>query len=215
MPRLAATFYTHLPFFRNSSAANHLSNQQHRAIRRFFEQLLPGVTTSEAFIKRKDFEAMHVQWRSRLSSAGGAIIKDSNITIWMSLDSTTVYTLSIAREPIPLTKSERSLFRSFHLSIIGLMPESDTRAGRASARIASRYAIGNLIIARHLRGPNGSNFWTPALILSELQDLALQKYEGQPCSSGIVYTSRPEELIPNLPSDKYDLMSSRLKFYLM
>jgi hypothetical protein len=64
-----------------------------------------------------------------------------------------------------------------------------------------------LLLAKFLRGGHASTYWTPALVLHELQELTFKRYEGNPCTSGFVFTSKPTLYIPQLSETPYKFIA--------
>lgn len=64
-------------------------------------------------------------------------------------------------------------------------------------------------MARYLRGGKAITYWTPALVLGELQQLTFRRYEGHPCTTGFLYTSKPKLCFAALPIEEYNFIPFR------
>jgi hypothetical protein len=108
---------------------------------------------------------------------------------------------------VPLTREELSLLGHVPQAISGLLISPGSRASELTQRIAARISFATILVAKFLRGGLGVTFWTPTLILGELQQLTFRRYEGYPCTSGFVYTSQPQLYAKRLPIQGYDFVS--------
>jgi hypothetical protein len=167
------------------------------------QRLLPGATVSEKSLSSKDFEAFHAghTFNDRLNF--GTILDGSKIFLWQRYSNGRVLEFRVDRSPIEITKRERSILMAFEKTQRGLFSSDDSRAAETSSRVASYGSFGNILISRFLRSYHAANFWTPNLILSELQTLSLQSYEGSPCTSGVLFVSDPMVVLRKLDSNIY------------
>ena len=173
--------------------------------RQVIEGLLPGATLEEADLSDVEFRESH---RSRQYSERrdfGTILDRGTIYIWQKLPDGRRHQFKIARSPIPISKREREILLSFEKTQRGLFASDKSRAAETTSRMASYNAFGNILVSRYLRGHDAANFWTPNLVISELQALSLKRYEGNPCTSGIIFAREPELVLKKLDPSIYSV----------
>jgi hypothetical protein len=180
-------------------------DQRRAGIQRIIRRLLPSVSVTEEVVSEQELRARFPGWKGNYNKISGVILNNHLINLWLKDKINEICVINIRRESLDLTKNERSVFNSFPKTMEGFFPDAEDRAGQTSGKIASRYAFGNILIARHLRGYTAANFWTQALIISELQELSLRRYEGQPCSSGVICVSEISEYIQKIDQALYRL----------
>lgn len=144
--------------------------------------------------------------RRGVSGEAGAAYESGEISIWFDLSHGKVCLIRASRENISLTRGEMSLLGRMPDALTGHLVSPGPRAVELAQRIAARLSIGTILLARFLRGGHAGTYWTPVLILGELQQLTFRRYEGHPCTSGFVFTSKPELYLPSLPVPGYDFV---------
>jgi hypothetical protein len=108
----------------------------------------------------------------------------------------------ITRKDLPLSIGEREFLNYFTSTARGLLVQSNNRNTKTTGMIASRYSFEHVLVSRYLHRQRSGTLWTAALVISELQQLSFQKYEGAPCTSGFVFLSKPDKQIAAL-DEKY------------
>ena len=120
-------------------------------------------------------------------------------SIWFDLSPGTICLLHVSREHITLTRNEAALLGRIPEVLSGLLVTPSTRALQLAQRIAARISLDTILVARYLRGGRASTYWTPALVIEELQRLTFRSYEGNPCTTGFVFSSKPNLYFNKLP----------------
>lgn len=170
---------------------------------RVFKSLFPGVELRRRTLSSDDFIREHPKHTINLEQDSGAILDGGEAYIWRRLNLNSISELHVWRPNIPLTKREREILHAFEKTNRGLFSDDESRAAQTTIRISTYNGLGNILIARFLRGYSAANFWTPALIVSELQRLCLKTYESSPCTSGVIFASEPREILDAIPSDEF------------
>lgn len=171
--------------------------------RRVIEALLPGSTLRESYLSEEAFRELHQTRRYNDHHDFGTILDGGTIYLWQRQPDGRKHQFEIAREPIEITRRERAILLAFEKTQRGLFTSNPSRAAETTSRMASYNAFGNILISRYLRGHDAANFWTPNLIISELQTLSLQHYEGSACTSGIIYVREPGLVLRQINRDLY------------
>jgi len=185
-----------------------MPDQQVEAIKEAVVNLIPGVTVTERVSGQP-------QTKNDDSAACGASNASHNPIMWFRLHDTSVCSLEVSRESVPLSKSERDVFRFFRTAMSALLVNSDDRATRICTRIANLYSFENLLVTGYIRrNPRTKRFWTPALILNQLQELAVQRYEGKRCASGFVFASDPKGFVSAIKGTPYRVEPFHKEIYL-
>lgn len=138
--------------------------------------------------------------------AGAFFPAKDQIDIWFALSYGDFAVIHVGREHVPLTRDELSLIGRVPEAIAPLLVCPGPRAFELAQRIAARVSLTTILVAKFLRAGRGVTFWTPMLILEELQQLTFRRYEGHPCTSGFIYTSQPELYEKRLPINQYDFV---------
>jgi len=171
--------------------------------RQVIEALLPGSTFHESNLPEAEFREFHKNHRYNDHHDFGTIIDGGTIYFWQRLSNNRRLHFKIHRAPIKITKRERQILLSFEKTQRGLVTSNQSRAAVTTSRMASYNAFGDILISRYLRGHDAANFWTASLIVSELQALSLQRYEGSACTSGIIFVREPDLVLSKIDPNVY------------
>lgn len=182
-----------------------MSDPRTAGFKNVVKKLIPGCSLSERSMSEAAFLSRHERHRVKFSNRFGTILDGGVIYVWSKTDNSTVVEFEVARFPTPISKRERAILLAFEKTQRGLFPENVSRSSETTARVASYNSFGNILISRHLRGAAAATFWTHNLIISELQELSQQRYEGDACTSGFIYTSEPRIFISKHNADRYEL----------
>jgi hypothetical protein len=174
-----------------------VNDQQATGIRESFRQLIPSCMVSCNFTVAHQLES-DVGEPFIQNPDCGLVFRDGGSIVWMAVPGHRFVIFRINRPELPLTRGERDFLNYFRATALGLLVQSDLKSIKITERIASRYSFEHVFVSRYLRRKRSGTLWTSALILSELQELSFQKYEGQPCTSGFVFFSEPEIQIKTL-----------------
>lgn len=177
-------------------------NHRHTTIERVVQGLLSGVSTTWHFFgNHEDFVARFPNGAHQSESrhSGSFRIKETGFVIWF-LENNEYAALEVNRENPRISKREWQPFSSFRKISPGLIgtaqslraPEN-SYLGNNINRLATGYSLGNMIIAHSLTGSVSSNIFTNAVVIDELQRLALTSYEGAKCHSGFLFFRAPHQ----------------------
>ena len=120
-------------------------------------------------------------------------------SIWFDLSPGAICLLHVSREHIALTQNEAELLGRIPEVLSGLLVTPSIRAIQLAQKIAARISLDTILVARYLRGGNASTYWTPALVIEELQRLTFRRYEGNSCTTGFIFSSKPDLYRNELP----------------
>jgi hypothetical protein len=96
--------------------------------------------------------------------------------------------LTIVRRKAPFTDAERELLGGCADIIANIAVGMDRLGLRAPTRLAARYAFEHLLIESLLRhGLQDPEAVAPAMVFGLLQELSLERYEGEPSRSGFLF----------------------------
>ncbi len=141
----------------------------------------------------------------------GIAYVNGNCEFWFELNENNICRIIISRTPLPLTRAEKRILGGFPNTIVGLLYPDSTRRHELTLKIASRLGFEHVLISSFLRGTIATNFWLPAFILLQLQELSYFTYESEPCTSGFIFTSQPKMYISRLEKIDNALMHFRTK----
>ena len=173
-------------------------NHRLRAIAKVVENLLSDSrATAKRFSDITALRAAYPEWKKFDIGRCGSIRLKSRICLWL-IENNIIEAVELERHSYPFSKLELSLFDSFEKALDGTFSDSRMKVSQNASRIGTKYSLGNLMVAHHIRGTRATNFWTISMMLDELQELALLQYEGRPCSSGFIFVSQPDQQIKQI-----------------
>ena len=128
-----------------------------------------------------------------MDAGAGVVILPRESYVWFRKPDGRYTLIVLARERSPFTDLERQLLAHCP-DVIRTFVQASAGGSTAMSnmRLAARNTAMEVTVARLMRGSTG-NVWTPGLVLGKLRELALTKYENNPCTSGFVYFSDSEE----------------------
>lgn len=170
-------------------------------LRESFRQLVPSCSVECRYALAPSVE-QHVGEPFRANQECGLIFTEAGAIVWLAVPGGRYAVLDVTRPALPLSRSEREFLNYFQTTALGLLVQSDVKNIKITGRMASRYSFEHVFVSRYLHRNRTGSSWTAALILSELQELSFQKYEGQACTSGFVFFSEPANQIARL-GDEY------------
>ena len=176
------------------SALKHRNdNHRLRSIAKVVENLLSDArATVKTYPSLESLRKNYPEWKKGAFGRCGSIKSRSTLCLWIE-ENNQIEAIKLERESYPFSKRELALFDSFEKALDGLFSNSKMKVSQNANRIGTKYALGNLLVAHHVRGTAASNFWSISLMLDELQELALLQYEGRPCNSGFIFLSQPQD----------------------
>ena len=141
-----------------------------------------------------------------LHGAAGFYNDKGVCSIWFDLSHGKTCLLHVSREHVTLTQNEAELLRRIPDALSGLLVIPSTHALQLAQRIAARVSLDTILIARYLRDGHAASYWTPALIIEELQRLTFRRYESSPCTTGFVFSSKPCLYLNKTPIPEYEFI---------
>jgi hypothetical protein len=100
---------------------------------------------------------------------------------------------SIKRKKIKFTSEERRMIETIPSLLQNLKDIHSKDFFGLSLKFSSRIAFGDLIIAKFLVKGHSHSLWNSISIILSLQELTFKRYEDQKCTSGFIYTDKPDE----------------------
>ena len=170
------------------------------------QELIPSVAiqcqtlASADEFKNKGFTKKGIAGSAGLHYGAGVV------SIWFDLSHGAVCVLRLSRAHVALTHREADLLGRLPDALSAVLVSPGPRGLELSQRIAARLSLSTILVARYLRGGSAGTYWTPALILTALQQLTFRRYEGNRCTTGFVYTSKPHLYRKGLPIDEYNFI---------
>lgn len=177
-------------------------NHRHTTIERVVHGLLSSVrTTWHFFGNYEDFVARFPNGghQSRHAHSGSFRLKDTGFVIWF-LENKEYAALEVTRENPRISKREWKPFSSFRKIAPGLIGTAQSLRGTENSvlgnninRLTTGYSLGTMLVAHNLTGSVSSQIFTNAVVIDELQRLALKSYEGAKCHSGFLFFRAPHQ----------------------
>jgi hypothetical protein len=176
-----------------------MSDHQIVSIAATIRNLICGIDIRARQIKASAFRSELPVRDGYAYATCGALIEHSSGRLWFELPGGDVCMFDLTRNGLPFSRSESRMLNGFPDAVTGVLIGEGRKLARGASRLASHYAFEHLMVAMFLRGKTSKKtMWVPAFIVSLLQDLAFQRYEGKPCTSGVVFASQPEAYITDL-----------------
>ncbi len=144
--------------------------------------------------------------RALVNKKSGTIERGRKILLWVAIDKHNAIFFEISRSPVPLSSNEIRFLHSVPSALKPLICEGGLRSDTPSLRLSVSMSMGQLLIARHLRGKAAKSYWSSVLILSLLRELTFRRYEGDKCTSGFIFTSKPRIMLPHLSVSDFDFI---------
>ena len=177
-------------------------NHRHTSIERVVRSLLSGVSTTWFFFSSyEDFIARFPNGghQSERAYSGSFRLKETGFVIWF-LENNEYAALEVTRENPRISKREWKPFSSFRKIAPGLIGTAQSLRGNEYSdlgnninRLATGYSLGSMLVAHNLTGSVSSQIFTNAVVIDELQRLALTSYEGARCHSGFLFFRAPHQ----------------------
>jgi hypothetical protein len=177
-------------------------NHRHTAIERLVQGLLSGVSTTWHFFgKYEDFVARFPNGghQSERAHTGSFRFKETGFVIWFH-ENDEYAALEVTRENPRISKREWKPFSSFRKIAPGPIGTAQSLRGTENSdlgnninRLATGYSLGSKLVAHNLTGSVASQIFTNAVVIDELQRLALTSYEGAKCHSGFLFFRAPHQ----------------------
>ncbi len=164
-------------------------NPQLDAIATSLRHLFPSVRVDPLEEKeRGKFLAEYSNLPGESLQSGQRVEQDgSSAKLWFELSENSMGVLHLHCDRT-LSAAEIMLLEHFPAAMRGLIISSEEKIAQVGTRIATQYAFEHILVAHRLAGSSsGRKFWTEASILQQLLLLSVQRYEGEPCTSGFAY----------------------------
>lgn len=177
-------------------------NHRHTTIERVVQGLLSGVSTTWHFFGNYErFVARFPNGRHQLGRghSGSFRLKEMGFVIWF-FENNEYAALEVTRENPRISKREWKPFSSFRKIAPGLIGTAQSLRGTENSdlgnninRLATGYSLGSMLVAHNLTGSVSSQIFTNAVVIDELQRLAVTSYEGARCHSGFLFFRAPHQ----------------------
>ncbi|MEM1036300.1 MAG: hypothetical protein AAGI14_06025 [Pseudomonadota bacterium] len=180
-------------------------NHRLRSVAKVIENLLTDCSAEHlSFTTLADFTSFISNTSILETMRCGFVRVDKKACLWMKQNGQ-YDCIVVEREDLPLTRSEIGVLKSFEKVLDGSYSDSRHGYSQSASAIGVKYSLGNLLVASSIKGKASTGFYTLTLIFDELQELALQRYEGRPCNSGFIYISQPDEQIRQIDELGYSI----------
>lgn len=163
-----------------------MKRPQLSALVQSLRHLVPGASVSYVVRAPEDLDIDLPRRRGR-RPAHGQMIEERMARYWFRVADEAAI-LTVVRRQAPFTQAEHDLLGSCAEIIANMAIGMDRLGLRAPTRLAARYAFEHLLIESVLRrGLRDPEAVAPAMIFGLLQELSLERYEGEPSRSGVVF----------------------------
>jgi hypothetical protein len=182
-----------------------ITRQQISGIRLAFAHLMPGCGVEAQVMDQSSFS--HAYPVAQLQQSVGRVLGDYEATLWTRLPTDHIGVFTMRRELVPFSEAERDLLAGFTKTLRAVPFVTDEQHIHRAELIANSHAFERMLTTQYIQGesPSGAAFWTPDYIVSQLQDLAFKRYEGQSSVSGFLIVAHPEAYIRrNVEPSCYD-----------
>jgi hypothetical protein len=155
-------------------------------------ELIPGVRVTTQLVPTS---AILEQFMVRQHDArAGYFRRGEEILIWGHIDAGQSFLFSVTRNEPPLSSRERSFLYLVPDVLTHLLPTGGLAEVQQLQRLSSKMIIGTAIVAKFLQNKRGSGFWPPSFLLSMLQTLVSQDYEGASATTGFLCVAKVAQL---------------------
>lgn len=170
------------------------THQQVSGIRSALSHLLPGCSVQAEIV---DAERHAGGEQVDTEDPAGRSFEPHEAQLWVRLPGEQVARFTATRSLIPFSEAENDLLEHFAETVRGVPFAAGDAAGHQAELVANAHAFERMLTAQYLRDEprSGVPFWAPELIISQLQNLAFTRYEGQSSSSGFVVVADPERYV--------------------
>ncbi|MCG6157384.1 hypothetical protein [Rubinisphaera margarita] len=176
-------------------------NQQILGIELALRDLLPSVETVSRQLSERDFRRRYAIPYYHGQTAG-RFHSDHLLLLWLRYGDL-VFVIEARRDTLPFSHAEQKLLRGFERVVASLYVTHQARVTRSALRIASFHSFTELMVALYVWNRKAHTFWTPVLLINQLQELALERYEGARCTSGFVFVGDINPFLEDLDEDLY------------
>jgi hypothetical protein len=182
-----------------------MSGIQATAIKLALEAIFADIEIRERRVPRAELEkptvARHVK---SLREGAGFFFSGQELCLYMAEGSNYVV-LTIFRHR-KFRKNEWRLLRSFGKIVQPMLAVSKKPFERQVEALLSLHAFEDVLVAANMRGgaANLTSVALPAVVLVCMRRLVAQRYEGQPCTSGFVFTKDWRQLKQSAKSLPFD-----------
>jgi hypothetical protein len=176
----------------STTPASELIHQQVQGVRSALDHLLPGCNISVEVLERNAFLQRHTP--EAFHERSGQVLDEQEALLWVKLPGDCFGLFTVSRARTPFSEAEHDLLATFTETIRDVQFVTSEWEIQQAELVSNSHAFERLLTAHLLRGdhPESVGFWTPNLIIGQLQDLAIRRYEGQPTTSGFIVVSHPE-----------------------
>lgn len=182
-------------------------------IQRALTGFLPGARVVFRNVPRKTVEESYVRSASNIR-AGFFNPKDGSVIIWVHIENDRSIEFRIDRPDLPLSAKERKFLMFAPDVLEHTLPQKMPTEPQQLQRLSSRNTLALAVVAKFLHNKFGGRFWQPSYLISVIQELVSQNYEGALATSGFILICKREELQRDEITARYDvsLFTKSLKF---
>lgn len=185
-----------------------MRSQETEIVRSVAEAAIPGASVVSKIFRRLEFsEEYGVDNKIRNA---GFFRKQTRLFIWWNIDDDYTILFEVLRNGFSFSSREKK-FISFIPDVLEhLKPDISKNAFEIEAqqiqRLATRSILATTVVAKFIHNKRGSGFSNPASLLSSLQELCSQNYEGSVATSGFLIVPKVDELRGDKFSAEYQYL---------
>ncbi|WP_434054905.1 MAG: hypothetical protein RDA78_08575 [Roseibium sp.] len=165
-------------------------------------KLVPGAKVDVEYVPTFDAHAKYVVKASDMRS--GFFRDEKHIVIWADIDAGSTILFKLSRNGITFTSREKKFLKFVPDVLEHTLPIGESEAQQMH-RLSGRLVLGTAIVAKFLHNKLGEGFWGPAFVLSLLQLLLSQNYEGVNATSGFVVIPKVNQLFSQAVQKHFDV----------
>lgn len=167
--------------------------------------LIPGVTVTARIVPTATIAERFMVKAHDLRA--GYFRQGKEIFIWGHIDAGQSFVFSVTREQPALSSRERSFLYLVPDVLAHLLPTGGLAEAQQLQRLSSKMIIGTAIVAKFLQNKRGSGFWPPSFLLSLLQTLVSQNYEGASATTGFVCVAKVAQIAAGRIDEAYEFLA--------
>lgn len=172
-------------------------------IRSVILDLIPGVRVEARTVPTETVMSDFVVKETK--ARAGYFRQGEEIVIWGQIDAGQSLVFSVKRDVPALSSRERKFLYFVPDVLTHLLPTGGDPELQQLQRLSSKMVIGTAIVAKFLQNKRGSGFWPPSYLLSLLQVLVSQNYEGANATTGFLCVAKTAELTDDFCGDDYEI----------
>lgn len=127
------------------------------------------------------------------------------IWLWAEVEDGKSYVFKLSRSLVKFSSRERRMVAFIPDVLEHILPSSGLPEAQQMRRLSGRLVLGSAIVGKFLHNKKGKGFWQPSFLISQLQELSSQNYEGANATSGFIVVPKPNILENDEIKENYQI----------